>query len=83
VRDRPARRSSNNQKPSNVRISTAYILTFDGFSDADSEILKPRWLLTPSATAKLNHTVSVISTVYRTFAVQPKAQTPTRPWPSH
>ena len=29
-----------------MRIWSDYILTFDGFSDTDSEILKPRWLLT-------------------------------------
>jgi len=35
-----------------VRILNAYILTFDGFSDPDSEILKPRWLLTVMAREK-------------------------------
>jgi len=36
-------------RPSNVRISTKHILTFDGFFGAKFDVLKPRWLPTSFA----------------------------------
>jgi len=41
-----ARSSSDEKKPSNVRIFWVDILTFDGFLGADFDILKPRRLPT-------------------------------------
>jgi hypothetical protein len=39
-------RLKRREKPSNVRISLFHIITFDGFFDSESDILKPRWLPT-------------------------------------
>ncbi len=46
MRDSPSRSSSGEAKPLNVRIFDLYILTFNGFFDSESDILKPRWLPT-------------------------------------
>jgi len=40
-------RIKRREKPSKVRISLPDIITFDGFFDSESHILKPRWLPTP------------------------------------
>ncbi len=46
MRKSPARGSSREAKPRNVRILKVHILTYHGFFDLESEILKPRWLPT-------------------------------------
>jgi len=46
MREGSARSSSNEAKPSNVRIFELDILTYHGFFDPESDILKPRWLPT-------------------------------------
>ncbi len=51
MRDSPSRSSSGEAKPLNVRIFDLYILTFNGFFDSESDILKPRWL--PTLTREL------------------------------
>jgi hypothetical protein len=44
-------RLKRREKPSNVRITLPDIITFDGFFDSESDILKPRWL--PTAVGRL------------------------------
>jgi hypothetical protein len=46
MRGSSSRSSRREGKPLNVRISAVDILTFNGFFDLESDILKPRWLLT-------------------------------------
>ena len=46
MRDGSSRSSSREGKPLNVRILKVDILTFNGFFDSESNILKPRWLPT-------------------------------------
>jgi hypothetical protein len=47
-RHRPFLQLKRRDKPSNVRILLADIVTFHGFFCSESDILKPRWLLTPA-----------------------------------
>ena len=48
MRDRSSGRPSFKEKPSNVRISTNNILTFDSFFGGIFDILTPKWLPTPA-----------------------------------
>ena len=50
-------------EPSNVRICLVDILTFNGFFDSESDILKPRWLLTAGSTGRGFGTAVVAFTV--------------------
>jgi hypothetical protein len=43
-----------------VRISTCNILTFNGFSDSDSDILKPKWLLATVAQTEPTDTGEIL-----------------------